>query len=185
MALLTNEQRVLAAALNGEAAIWTGRPLPGFRLRSGDYGQIAMGVFVLLFFTFWETMALKGSGGDPMFALFGAVVFCIAFYQTFGQAIWTVAARGRTYYALTQNGFAVIYIDAFGGRTKRIYLPALNNMDLEISADGSGCIVFGSVETPPWWARNRSWPVRLPAFEFIPDASNVYDICARLQSGKA
>lgn len=184
MALLTTEQRVLAPVLNGAATLWTGRPLPGFHLRSGDYGQIGMGALMLAFFVFWEVMVLKSSA-PSWFPIFGVVIMCVALYQTLGQVVWSMAARAKTYYALTQDGFALIYVAAFGGRTKRIYLPSLDNMDLEMSADGNGSIVFGSVETPPWWMRNRSWPVRLPAFEYIADASNVYDLCARLQSGKA
>src|SRR5690348_4463223 len=99
MALLTNEQRILASALSGETAVWTGRPLPGLHLRSGDYSQLGAGVLVTVFLIFWESLALNGGAGI-LFPLFGAALFCVAFYQTFGQLMWALVARGRTYYAL-------------------------------------------------------------------------------------
>lgn len=184
MALLTNDQRVLAPVLNGAQTLWTGRPLPGFRLRTGDWGQMFMGVVTIVFFLFWESMVVNGNA-PWFFPLFGLVVFGLALWQSFGQLAWDWYARGRTYYALTQDGFALMYTDAFRGMTKRVYLPALSEIGLEIRGDGSGTIAFGRAKIPPWWLRNRTWNVeRPPAFEFIPNASEVYDICAKLQTGK-
>jgi hypothetical protein len=188
MALLTADQRVLAPVLNGADTLWTGRPLPGFRLRPSDWPQLLSAVLIIPFFAFWESMALRIPKSDAMgwlFPFFGLGVFVLASWQSYGQVLWNAFARGRTYYALTRDGFAILYTASFGGLTKRIYLPALTDIDFQPRSDNSGTIIFGAVQNPPWWAGNRGWRPQPPAFEFIPDASHVYDLCAQLQKGKA
>jgi hypothetical protein len=162
MALLTEDQRVLSRVLDGATTVWTGRPLPGFHIRQGDWPQLLSAVLIIPFFAFWESMALRIPKVDFMgwlFPFFGLGVFILASWQSYGQVLWNAYARGRTYYALTQDGFAVLYTDAFGGLTKRVYLPSMSD--------------------------NRGWRPQPPAFDFIANAAAVYDLCAQLQKGKA
>jgi hypothetical protein len=187
MALLTEDQRVLSRVLSGAATVWTGRPLAGFYIRQGDWPQLLSAVLIVPFFAFWESMALRIPKDNAMgwlFPFFGLGVFVLASWQSYGQVLWNAFARGRTYYALTQDGYAVLYTDAFGGVTKRVYLPAISDVDLQLRSDGSGTIVFGVVENPPWWAGNRGWRPQPPAFDRIANAAAVYDLCAQLQKGK-
>lgn len=189
MALLTTEQRIIAQATNGAATVWTGRPLPGFRLRKGDAGQLAPLLFAIPFFIFWETMVLRMGGdadvGGIAFPFFGLIVFALILAQLCGPVLWSLYSRGRTYYALTADGYAVIFTDLFGRSTKRVYLPSLSTIDLDTRGDGSGSICFGQFASPPCWARNRSAVPRPPSFDCIASVSAVYDLCTKLQQGKA
>jgi hypothetical protein len=150
-------------------------------------GRLAPLLFMVPFFAFWETMALKipkDSLFGIAFPVFGLVVMCLILAQTCGDVIWSMYTRGRTYYALTADGYAVIFTDMIGGMTKRIYLPSVSTIGLEAKADGSGSITFGEAQTTSWWMNNRYSTLRPPAFDFVRDASKVYDLCMKLQQGK-
>jgi hypothetical protein len=112
-------------------------------------------------------------------------VIAVALWQTCGQVLWAWYARGRTYYALTADFSAVIYTDVFGGMTKRVYLPSVSTINLDVKPDGSGSIVFGDVSGLGMWFGNRYYsPPRPPSFDCIADASHVYDLCTKLQRAK-
>lgn len=128
--------------------------------------------------------APKGDGIGIAFPFFGFAVFTLVLWQTCGEVFWSLYARGRTYYALTADGYAIIFTDLFNGSTKRVYLPSLSTIGLDTSADGSGSITFGDPPSPSWWMRSNYYAPRPPTFDFIPDASTVYDLCAKLQQGK-
>jgi hypothetical protein len=187
MALLTTEQRVLAKATNGSQTIWTGRPLAGFRLRKGDFGRLAPLIIVIPFFAFWEYFAVSLPKADFMgiaFPLFGFLVFCLVIAQTAGEVLWNFYARSRTYYALTADGYAIVFTNLFGGMTKRVYLPLQSEINLDVKLDRSGSISFGQAYPAPWWMRQSVPVIRPPSFDFIANASAVYDLCTKLQQGK-
>lgn len=123
-------------------------------------------------------------GGIP-FQDFGFIIFVIILAQACGPVLYSLFTRGRTYYALTADGYAVIYSDVIGRSAKRVYLPSIATIDLDTKPDGSGSISFGEVQTPPWWMSNRTWSIpRPPSFDCIAGVSDVYDLCMKLQQGK-
>jgi hypothetical protein len=119
------------------------------------------------------------------FPIFGFLVFCLVIAQTAGEVLWSFYARSRTLYALTTDGYAVIFTDLFGGMTKRVYLPLQSEINLDVKTDGSGSISFGQLQAAPWWMRQSIPVIRPPSFDFIADASRVYDLCMRVQQGKS
>lgn len=182
MALLTTEQRKLQPLLNGAQTVWTGQPMPGLRLRNGDLLMSLFGIPWTGFAVFW-TFGAANSGGGIFFTLWGVMFICIGVYFTVGHYFWDAYVRSRTYYALTADGSAVIVTDLFGAGAKRLYLPSVGAIGFEVRADGSGSVTFGEASQAQWW-QNRS-SSRPPAFEFIPNASEVYDLCTKLQQGKS
>jgi hypothetical protein len=184
MALLTTEQRKLQPLLNGAQTVWTGRPVSGLRMRSGDLLMSLFGIPWTGFAIFW-TVTATTSGGGIFFTLWGAMFICIGTYFTLGHYFWDAYVRSRTYYALTADGSAVIFTDLPGASARRIYLPSVGAIGFEVRSDGSGSVTFGEAAKAQWWQNNQRSAQRPPAFEFIADASNVYDLCTKLQQGKS
>lgn len=183
MALLTTEQRILTPVLNGAQTIWTGHPVPGIRLRSGDLLMSLLGIPWTAFAVFWTLMATK-SGGGPFFTLWGLMFVCVGVYLTAAHYFWDAYVRSRTTYCLCTDGSAYIVRTLFGVQSQRLYIPSISNLRLESTGGDCGTIVFGD----GYWGSkvfNGRNAHMAPAFEFIRDASNVYDLCAKLQQGKA
>lgn len=190
MALLTNEQRTIDRATNGAPTSWIGQPKRGIWLRRGDLGVLLVGAFAVAFCLFWIAMATLGVAASPnrdmwWFPLWGVLIMVLALSQTAGPVVLAMMARSHTYYALTNDAFAVIISDFFGFRIKRVYLPAADNIELELKGDGTGTMTFGTPSSGAGWAL-RGWgaPARPPSFDSIPNAAAVYDMCAKLQRGR-
>jgi hypothetical protein len=188
MALLASDQRIIARAANNVPTVWVGRPKTGFYLRGRDAAMVGFGAIFLLFGMFLFGSALLGPGGSdaPVFLPFFATFWlAIAFSQTILPVLLAHMARSRTYYGLTSDAYALIATDFFGFHVKRVYLPAVDNIQLDLGGNGAGTITFGSAgSTPPWFGRSWGYGPRPPAFERIDNAAGVYNLCSKLQSGK-
>lgn len=182
MALLTTEQRLLAPVLNGAQTVWTGHPLPGIRPHRRDLLTSLFGIPWTAFAVFWTYMATK-SGGGVFFPLWGVMFICVGVYFTAGHYVWDAFVRSRTTYCLCDNGSAYIVRTLFGTQVQRLYLPTVTGLHLESDNATSGTVVFGDGSAGHSFIKGqRDAP---PAFEFITDASAVYDLCTKLQQGKS
>ncbi len=188
MALLTAEQRKIARASNGMPTVWMGRPVQGMYLRAGDLPMLLFGGFTVLFGVFFFGLSIFTASRPPD-GWFGPifVIFWLTavLSQTIAPVLFAAMARSRTSYALTDDGYALLVTDFFGFHAKRVYLPAVANVELDLRADGTGTITFG---TPPSgmgsWFRGWGSAPRPPCFERIADAALVYHLCSQLQQGK-
>ena len=125
-------------------------------------------------------------GKDAQGSIF-PIVFVVFWLALIGaQFLLPIAlaatARAHTYYALTSDGYAFVITDFFGFRVKRVYLPAVSTIQLNLASGGTGTIVFGTPAMPRFYG---PWSPQPPSFERIDDAAHVYAMCGQLQRGAA
>ena len=91
--------------------------------------------------------------------------------------------RSRTYYGVT-NQRVLIVSGIWSREVKAISLPNLNEISLTERSDGSGDIVFGSMN--PMYAMGRSGMSKnaVPAFELIEDVRQIYNLIQQTQRKK-
>ena len=181
--MLTSDQLVFSRyGIKPEELLWSGRPYAGLRLRTTDALQIPFSLMWCGFAIFWETMVLRG-GAPFFFALWGIPFVAAGLYFVAGRFFWDAYRRSVTYYGLT-NDAALIVRTALGGGVERIYLPAVTGLNLQLSADGSGTILFAQLpQLGPFTSSWRDWSGKpaVPAFEYVPDAQRVFDLCTQAQ----
>lgn len=183
MALLTETQRVFARyGVAPQDLVWTGRPPTGIRFRRADIYLIPFSLMWAGFAIFWESAVLVGHG-PWFFRLWGIPFVVIGLYIAVGRFFWDSYRRSKMWYGLTTDS-ALILIEGSRRSLQRLYLPSVNSIGLDLSADGTGTISFGDV--PMRWFGGQGWeswsggPL-VPSFEGIPDAQHVYELCGGSQ----
>jgi hypothetical protein len=179
VALLTEAQRAFTRyGVMPGALRWTGRPPTGLRLRRADVFIIPFSLMWGGFAIFWEAMVVRG-GAPFFFKLWGIPFVAAGLYIMVGRFFWDSYRRGGTCYGVTADS-ALIVRKGIGGAIQRLYLPAITTLGLDLKADGRGTILFGDPASSRWtWNWSGASPV--PAFEEIPDAQRVYELCADAQ----
>lgn len=183
-ALMTRDQHVFADyGVKPQELEWTGRPPAGLRLRAADVYLIPFSLMWGGFAIFWEAMVVRG--GAPVFFRIWGVPFVLAgIYLVIGWFFWDAYRRRQTWYGLVGNA-ALIVRRGFPNSMQRINLASTNSLGISLKADGSGTITFA--DTPQrGWMGGGGWSMwsgdlSVPAFEGIPDAQRVYDLCTALQ----
>jgi hypothetical protein len=170
-----------AATRTAETPIWVGEPLPGVRIRRGDYLQSIMSVPCIGI----SGMILYGvangksspNGSPAMAALFGIAGMMFGLYLLFGRFLYDAYRRRRTTYALTADT-AIIKV---GNDVDSVYLPDLTRLAYEPDDGNSGTVVFG-VEPSQFNGMGFSVNARhASAFEFIEEGAKVYALCLQSQ----
>jgi hypothetical protein len=170
-----------ALGYNAAAIRWSGRPAGGIKFSGSDILMIPFSLMWGGFAIFWETMVVRGHA--PIFMqLWGIPFVLVGLYIVVGRFFMDAYARANTEYALTDDS-ALIVRRGIGGRVSTVYLPGLNNMDLDVRPDGTGTITFGALPTVSQgmtFFGNSRTPVS-PAFRYIPDAAEVFGRCKAAQ----
>lgn len=170
---------------DGASTVWTGRPIRSLYLRATDWPLLLLSAVMLGFGILFFGGFFSASPPPGLVFLFG-IVWCVGVVvQGAGPILFAAMARSRTTYALTPDGVALIVTEFFGTRVKRVYLPAVDKIELGVNGDGSGTISFGEAPATLWWMNNRTWsPPRPPSFDCIANVVDVYDMCTKLQQVK-
>jgi hypothetical protein len=165
----------------GERQLWAGSPGRGVRLRGGDAYAIPFTLVWAAFAVNWELQVVH-NGAPLFFRLWGLPFLGIGVYLTVGRFVLDASRRARTTYVVTSERILIIR-GTSNVETKSIPLASLTDMSLTEHRDGSGTVTFGGI-APPANRPRVLWTgaSMIPAFEFIPDARQVYDIIRGAQS---
>jgi len=165
----------------GERLLWSGVPRQGVLFRPSDALMIPFSLLWAGFAVFWELSVIR-DGAPFFFALWGIPFILVGAYITVGRFFGDARRRSNTAYGLT-NERIIISSGIFRPALKSLTLRTLSDLTLNQRSDGSGTITFGP--TSPFTALNGGldWPgmPRPPAFEFIPNAKQVYDMIREAQ----
>jgi len=183
--VLTQEQLVFAKyGIVPTELLWSGRPATGIRFNSYDWLSIPFSLMWCGFAIFWETLAFS-SGAPFFFRLWGIPFVLFGLYAVAGRFFWDAYRRSVTWYGLTSDA-ALIVRGGINGTIVRIYLPAVQSMNLVLRSDGSGTITFSDGQPA---SRRSSWEIwpggsSAPSFYGVADARRVYEICSAAQRSK-
>jgi len=179
----TAQAAVVRELQAGEHLLWSGMPRQGLRFRSGD-------IFMVPFSLLWGGIVFSGiyknitSHKEPS----GSMVLLLPFvvmgiYLIAGRFFIDSYQRSRTYYGVT-NQRVLILSGIWTREVKAISLSNLNEISLTERSDGSGDIVFGSMN--PMYAMGRSGMNKnaVPAFELIEDVRQIYNLIQQTQRKK-
>jgi len=154
----------------------------GFYLRPSDWPFFMLGALMALVGIFVLGGSLLSHGKDAEGSIFpiAFIVFWLAVVgsQFLLPIVLAAMARARTCYALTSDGYAFVITDFFGFKVRRVYLPAVSNIELKLGSGGVGTIVFGTAAVSRFYG---PWSPQPPSFERIDDAARVYEMCGQLQ----
>lgn len=172
---------------SGERLLWSGQPKQGIRLCGADVFQIPFSLMWGGFAFFWEYQVLT-SGAPLFFVLWGIPFVCVGMYLIFGRFLVDAAARGRTFYGIT-NERVIIVSGLFARKVKSLDIRNLSEVTLNESSDGSGTITFGHASLLSSFFGTGSWPQpgrhAVPQFQMVADARNVAALIREVQRGAA
>ena len=134
--------------LAGERLLWSGSPIPGFRILPGDLKNLASGCVFTGFAMFWTSAAflMTRAGNAPwffrvVFPLFGTPFILVGLWILFGTPV-SRARRARSMaYAITER--RLIVVAEGGSRTVNAFdLERIESTTLIEGKDGVGTISF-------------------------------------------
>jgi Bacterial PH domain len=178
------EQVVRSQLAANEKLLWTGQPRGGIRFRATDAFLIPFSLLWCGFAIFWELSVLE-QGAPGFFALWGIPFVAFGLYFVIGRFFVDALARGRTYYALTDQR-AIIVSGLVNQQVKSLPLRTMSDVTVTERADGSGTITLGPSIGMYGWFAGSGWPGRgryqPPAFEMIEDVGRVNNLLRDAQS---
>jgi hypothetical protein len=143
MGLLTTDRSALAdAGFDASHLTWTGRPPSGLLLAPSDALAIPLSLLWGGFAIFWETTVVT-VGAPWFFKLWGVPFVAVGLYLIVGRFFWDAYVRGNTFYALTDDGRAIIRRVGFGATTTVIDVTRLPEITFQSGSNGTGTIYFG------------------------------------------
>ena len=120
-----------------EYIVWSGKPEKGMVFSGADGIVLIFGIMWLSFSVFWEGTAIL-SGAPFFFLLFGIPFILFGVFFLFGGVFRKAAARGRTFYAVTNKKLIVQT-----GRNIKMYTGQdLPPMQIKFHRNGNGSIIF-------------------------------------------
>ncbi|MCC7434971.1 MAG: hypothetical protein IT363_09830 [Methanoregulaceae archaeon] len=133
---------------SGERLLWTGRPVPGFRLAKADRKNWAGGCVFTGFALFWTGAAflITWAGDAPpffrfVFPLFGLPFVAVGLMVLFGSAFRRSKNGQHTAYAITERRI-IIVVEKGSREVTSFNLERLESTDLQEGSDGVGTITF-------------------------------------------
>jgi Bacterial PH domain len=165
----------------GERQLWAGWPRRGLVLRPSDIFLIPFSCMWAGFAVFWELSVLHTRAAG-FFALWGVPFVLVGLYITIGRFFVDAWRRARTAYAVTSERI-IIMSGGFSPTTKSLAMATLTDVTLSERPDGSGTITFGADPFGGTMYAGARWTgaPRVPSFEMIPDAHQVYDVIRQAQ----
>jgi hypothetical protein len=165
--------------LSGERLLWSGQPKQGLLLRPNDFMTFFFSLFWTGFSVFWVLMAVK-SGAPAFFWLWGLPFVIIGIYLMAGRFLFEMAARRRTYYAVTDQ--RILILISWPNRSLQA-LDLKNRSDVTITQEKNGraTLVFSNGNLPAmmtgwvgWMPRNKMYGLQM--FEQIENYQMVYRV---------
>jgi hypothetical protein len=136
-------------------------------------------------FTFHLALSEYRSEGLSFFLLWSGAFALIGVYLVIGRFFADAWIRGRTHYGVTDER-AVIVQRIFSTRIRSVQLRLAPEMSVDERSGGMGTITFGPGGFGRLWVGSTYWErtqyYTPPAFEFIPDVRQVYEIIKKAQS---
>lgn len=178
----TETNRFATFGVPPEKIKWRGRPDAGLHFSKADIFMVPFSLLWCGFAIFWEASVLR-SDAPPLFRIWGVPFVLVGIYIVIGRFFWDAYSRSNTWYALTDDS-ALIVRRGLGGGMSSIYLPTVDNLGLDLRADGSGTIYFGAasdLQPGGMGLFGRSTKPDTPAFRYIPDAARVFQQCQNAQ----
>jgi hypothetical protein len=152
-----------------ERVLWSGEPRRGLALRPEDAYGIPFGIFWCGFLAFWLCQPIKTGRTD--FSLWGLGILSFGFYFMFIDHFLVDAyRRAHTLYAVTTDR-VIIISTVFSDKIVSLAFNQLAPVEIRLKSNGEATIKFGPEETG-----RRARKVVRPAFEFIPNGQNVYNL---------
>jgi hypothetical protein len=188
------EGRFAPHLLAGERLIWTGKPEPGHLLTRADFLLVPMSLLVFCFALFWEAGVLglfsSGRGAAPLlFPLWGLPFVLAGLYMLVGRFVYKAYAKGRTFYALTDQR-ALVLSTVWGTRLQSAFIQTLPGISID-GGNGPGAVgtVVFSDQPPsqfansgiPGWMLNRSSRSEPLMFSDLRDPQAVYAMVGDLR----
>lgn len=160
-----------------EKVLWTGKPRQGFVFWRSD-------IFFIPFSIVWAVVAylleFKTVASDLPFQdkIWSILSLSVAAYIVLLRFFVDLVYRYLTFYALT-NQRVLIHTGLFKTTLTSLPLADLKEINLDLSKDGRGNIVFGPLDPKAWIYSGGGWPkmggqTPPPAFEHLRDAEKVY-----------
>lgn len=177
--------------LPGEHILWTGHPVVRIVLHREDLFAIPFSLLWGGGAIFWEATVLGiiDIGSAPVrhrahlfMVLWGIPFVLMGQYIIWGRFFYDAWRKKHTAYALTDQRIMTL-TTGWGGKFYSAYLISVPAIQRNIRHDGIGTLIFGYSFTPynlfgPS-GRQRSGTSRVPVFQDVENAAQVYDIAAR------
>lgn len=174
----------------GERVLWSGRPVPGFRLAKGDRKNWAGGCVFTGFAVFWTSAAflMTWAGDAPpffrfVFPLFGLPFVAVGLMVLFGGAFRRARSGRHTAYAITER--RIIIVSEKGSREVTSFnLERIESTELQAGSDGVGTITFtiSRRDMDRLIQQQRIDALSRLSLESVSDAASVY---ATLEAARA
>lgn len=134
--------------LAGERLLWSGSPVPGFRILPGDLKNLVFGCMFTGFALFWTSAAflMTRAGSAPwffrvLFPLFGTPFILVGLWVLFGTPVSRTRRARSMAYAITER--RLIVVSEGGSRTVNAFdLERIESTTLHEGKDGVGTISF-------------------------------------------
>lgn len=172
----------------GEKLLWTGQPNPNRIFSAADGCAMPFSLMWGGFAFYWEFMVvsqyLQPGNNMPIIMPLWGIPFClVGLYLIFGRFIALWYQRKATYYAVTDQRL-IFLVNLKQRKVQYVLLDKDLSVQKNVRADGSGTLLFGTPQMPPWLAtaaaaRQNS---QMPAFTEIPDADEVAHLIDRRQA---
>jgi len=182
----TAQAAVVRELQAGEHLLWSGMPRQGLRFRSGD-------IFMVPFSLLWGGGAFFGvyksaTSDHPssLSTIWGIPFVLVGIYLIIGRFFIDAYQRSRTYYGVT-NQRVLILSGIWTREVKTVSLQNLNEIALTERSDGSGDILFGSMNPMymRWYGESSGIDKRMiPSFDLIDNVRQVYDLIHQTQRKK-
>ena len=168
---MTNSSAALQQELDaGERMLWSGRPLPGLRIESGNLLQ---SLFGFVFLGISVASLLAAGKESTVFPTLWSIPFVVAgVYLSAGHFFWSAFCRRYTEYAVT-NQRVIVRSNLLSRTTQSIEYRKIRTITLTEKSDGSGTIQFGESSAEDTAGRITSSATRMEA---VTDARLVYNI---------
>lgn len=182
-------EQALQRELNtGERLLWSGSPRRGLQLRGSDAFLIPFSLMWGGFAFFWEYTVVSSQKAPFFFMLWGVPFVLIGIYFIIGRFVVDSYQRSRTFYGVTDER-ALILSGVLTREMKSLSLRNLEGISMTERSDGSGSIIFGSINPMNAMWYGTAWPGMnrrlVPAFELIDDVRKVYDLIKQVQRSKS
>ena len=134
-----------------ETLLWAGQPCQGLFLTPSDAFLIPFSLLWGGFAIFWEASVIA-AGAPFFFKLWGVPFVLVGLYMIAGRFFFDARQRASTQYGVTSERILIITSGRFT-KIKSLALQTLAEISLHLKPDGSGTIIFGSVNPFNPWKR--------------------------------
>ncbi len=169
------EENFIPKLKPNENILWCGAPKRGFLLKDSDMILIPISI-IMLGFSFILDYILISYDSPLLYKPLGVVFTLIGLYIGFFRLVLDARRRKNTMYCLTNK--RILRLDGkHSGQFQTLQLKDIQQLDKTIEKDGSGFILFGTINPLIPWLLGGFTTTKavLPGLEFVPDVELVYE----------